>query len=142
MKAKVFQLMMLLLILVSYPSTVPAQTQDGQRKSATQDGTSVTGVVVDADGETLPGVSVRIPGRNIGVVTNENGFFSIKARPGETIVISYVGKKPVEVKAKPGTQLRIVLEDGGDALNEVVVTGIYSRNKESFTGSSKNFRSG
>ena len=72
MKAKGIQLIMLLFILVSLPATVCAQTHGGQRASATNSGTSVRGVVYDADGETLPGVSVRIPKRNIGVVSNYN----------------------------------------------------------------------
>ena len=139
MKAKGIQLIMLLFILVSLPATVCAQTHGGQRASATNSGTSVRGVVYDADGETLPGVSVRIPKRNIGVVSNEDGFFTISAKAGETLVISYVGKKPLEIKATVGEPMRIVLEDQDGALNEVVVTGIYSRNKESFTGSSKTF---
>ena len=139
MKAKGIQLILLLMILVSLPTAGYAQVRGGQKASTVNSGTSVTGVVYDADGETLPGVSVRIPKRNIGVVSNADGFFTITAKAGETLVISYVGKKPLEVKATVGEPMKIVLEDEGGALNEVVVTGIYSRNKESFTGSSKTF---
>ena len=139
MKAKGIQLLLLLAILVSFPATVCAQVHGGQRTSATNNGTSVTGVVYDADGETLPGVSVRIPKRNIGVVSNADGFFTITAKAGETLVISYVGKKPLEVKATVGEPMKIVLEDEGGALNEVVVTGIINRDKTSFTGSSSSF---
>ena len=139
MKAKGIQLILLLMILVSLPTAGYAQVRGGQKSSTVNSGTSVTGVVYDTDGETLPGVSIRIPKRNIGVVSNVDGEFKIQAKAGEVLVISYVGKKALEVKATPGKPMKIVLEDEGGALHEVVVTGIVDRDKTSFTGSTSSF---
>ena len=139
MKAKGIQLILLLMILVSFPVAGYAQARGGQRTSAVNSGTSVTGVVYDTDGETLPGVSVRIPKRNIGVVSNVDGAFTIAAKQGDVLVISYVGKKALEIKATFGKPMKIVLEDEGGALHEVVVTGIVDRDKTSFTGSTSSF---
>ena len=139
MKAKGIQLILLLMILVSLPTAGYAQVRGGQKASTVNSGTSVTGVVYDVDGETLPGVSIRIPKRNIGVVSNVDGEFTIQAKEGEVLVVSYVGKKALEVKATLGKPMKIVLEDEGGALREVVVTGIVDRDKTSFTGSTSSF---
>ena len=102
MKAKGIQLILLLMILVSLPTAGYAQVRGGQKASTVNSGTSVTGVVYDVDGETLPGVSIRIPKRNIGVVSNVDGEFTIQAKEGEVLVVSYVGKK---MKAEPFAKL-------------------------------------
>lgn len=70
------------------------------------------------------------------------GVFTLSSA-GEAVrlQISYIGKKPLQVRAVPGKPLQIVLEDDQAAIDEVVVTGIYTRKKESFTGSSQTYKS-
>ena len=59
---------------------------------------TVTGSVVDDKGEPLIGAAVRVKGTKVGVNTDINGKFSIKASPNATLEISYVGCEPVTVK--------------------------------------------
>ncbi len=102
---------------------------------------SVKGVVYDAEGEPLIGVTVRDVLNNSGTTTDMDGNFSLSSNGEATrLMISYIGKKPLEVKAVPGKPLRIVLEEDHTSMDEVVVTGIYSRKKESFTGSSQTYK--
>lgn len=58
--------------------------------NANQQKHNVTGVVTDADGSPLVGVSVLIKGSNTTTTTNENGRYAIKASNGQTLVFSYI----------------------------------------------------
>lgn len=83
----------------------------------------VSGVVTDAAGAGLPGVNVVEKGSKNGVSTDGNGAYKIKATEGSTLVFSYIGYKTVEKKANNGTINVTLSEDGGQTLDEIVVTG-------------------
>ncbi|MFV8375472.1 TonB-dependent receptor [Flavobacterium sp. LB1P62] len=83
----------------------------------------ISGVVKDNAGAGLPGVNIIEKGTNNGVSTDIDGAYKIKVKEGATLVFSYVGFNKVE-KAATGTTINIVLsEEGGQNLQEVVVTG-------------------
>lgn len=82
-----------------------------------------TGTIVDETGEPLAGVSVIVKGKAGGVTTNIDGQFSLNAKPGDTIVFSYVGYASVEVKYA-GTPINIALKPSATNLDEVVVTAL------------------
>ena len=82
-----------------------------------------TGTIVDETGEPLAGVSVIVKGKAGGVATNIDGQFSINAKPGDTIVFSYVGYASAEVKYA-GTPINIALKPSATNLDEVVVTAL------------------
>ena len=139
MKRKELHLILLLLFLLLFPSQwAMAQTDTGNDKKADQ-AVIITGVISDAEGEPLPGVTIRNIKNKRTALTNVNGEFSIPGTKGETLALSYIGKKPMQVKASIGRRMKITMEDDAESISEVVVTGIYSRNKESFTGSASSF---
>ena len=83
-------------------------------------------------------------GTQIGAVTDVDGKFSFELPKQDNLVLvfSFIGYKQQEVKvngedAKP---LAIVLKEDVTEMDEVVVTGIYQRKKESFTGSATTFK--
>ncbi|MFV5692653.1 TonB-dependent receptor [Flavobacterium sp. LT1R49] len=83
----------------------------------------ISGVVKDNAGAGLPGVNIIEKGTNNGVSTDIDGAYKIKVKEGATLVFSYVGFNKVE-KAATETTINIVLaEEGGQNLEEVVVTG-------------------
>ena len=83
----------------------------------------VSGVVKDNTGAGLPGVNIVEKGTNNGVSTNIDGAYKIKVKEGATLVFSYIGFSKVE-KAATGSTVNVVLsEEGGQALDEIVVTG-------------------
>lgn len=82
----------------------------------------VSGVVKDTNGEPLIGATVMVKGTSNGVSTDANGSFSINAKPGTTLVVSYVGHKSKEVKAANG--MNVALESTSTSLDEVVVTAL------------------
>jgi iron complex outermembrane receptor protein len=83
----------------------------------------ISGVVKDNSGAALPGVNIVEKGTQNGVSTDMNGGYKIKVKEGATIVFSYIGYSNVEKKAI-GSKIDVVLsENGGQALQEIVVTG-------------------
>ena len=97
---------------------------------------TVTGVVSEADGETLPGVSVSIKGTTQGTITNADGEYTLPAESGSVLVFTYMGKKPVEVAVGNRNIISVVMEDDTHLLEEVVVyTGYMTQKKADLTGS-------
>ena len=93
----------------------------------------VSGTVTDNSGEPIIGATVLVVGQSgNGTVTDIDGNFTLQAKPGSTLSISYIGYKNQEVKAGKG--LKIVLEDESKLLNEVVVTGYTTQRKADLTG--------
>jgi TonB-linked SusC/RagA family outer membrane protein len=93
----------------------------------------VTGTVTSKDdGSVLPGVSIRIPGTKTGTLTNDKGEYSINARPGQTLIFSFVGFLNQELKAPASGNLDVVLTLDELALNEVVITagGLTAQRRE------------
>lgn len=101
----------------------------------------IEGVVKDSKGEVLPGVTVMVKGTSVGVATDIDGKFSIEVAetPNLVLAFSFVGMKPKEVPVKVVNGkvdlLKVVLEEEETELEEVVVTGMFARKKEGFTGS-------
>jgi len=95
---------------------------------------TVTGKVVSkSTHEPLQGVSVHSKDRT--VVTDAAGAFSIPANPGDALTLSFVGMNPLVVKVTASTtELSLVMEEGSNDLNMVVVTGYKSEKKVDLTG--------
>jgi len=98
--------------------------------------TKYKGKVIGSD-DKLPiiGASIRIQGSTTGAVTDVNGEFTLTLKPGQTLVVSYIGYQSQEVKVGASTTLTVTLVAGSNALNEVVVTGYGSQRKKDITGS-------
>lgn len=95
-------------------------------------GGSVTGTVLDENGEPVIGASVLIKGTKTGVVTNIDGKFTLDNAAGKTLVITYIGYDKREVKAKNG--MKVSLTSNATELGGVVVTGMQKVDKRLFTG--------
>ena len=96
---------------------------------------SVQGVVVSAtDGEPLIGASVVSSAKGtLGVSTDFDGKFAIKLPENSSIPVTYVGFKPLTLKATP--EMTIKLEEDTELLDEVVVVGYSTEKKSDLTGS-------
>jgi hypothetical protein len=96
-----------------------------------QSSITVKGTVKDAKGEPIVGASVIEKGTSNGTVTDMDGNYVLKAKPGSTLVISYVGFVAQEFKA--GSKSNITLAEDQKALNEVVVIGYGTQRKGDVT---------
>ncbi len=98
---------------------------------------TVTGTVKDVDGMTLPGVTIQVKGTTLGFTTNVEGKFDfdLPKRDGLVLIFSFVGYQKQEIALKKDNKpLMIVMKNDMAEIDEVVVTGIFNKPKESFTG--------
>lgn len=86
-----------------------------------QQSSSITGTVTDGT-DPIIGATIKVKGDKAGAITDLDGKFSIKVRPGTMLEISYVGYITTEVKARQG--MTVVLKEDNKALDEVVVTAL------------------
>ncbi len=99
--------------------------------------TTVTGVVKDATGETLPGATIVVKGTAKGTLSDVNGKFSLKVtNPNSDILkVTFVGMGVKEVPLKGKTSgLVITLSSGSKQLEEMVVVGYGTMKKKDLTG--------
>lgn len=106
---------------VGMAGTQPAAS--GYTAMAQSNNSKVSGVIRDANGEPLVGATVRVKGTTIGTTTDVDGKYSIKASKGSTLVVTYIGSKPQEIKVT-GSNMDVNLAQGATNLDEVVVTAL------------------
>ena len=106
---------------------------------------TLKGKVIDAaDGYPIIGASVVVDGTKLGAITDVDGNFELKIPKKKCdIVISCIGYEDevmVYTLNNASSFGRIVMSANAEQLADVVVTGVYERKKESFTGSSATFK--
>lgn len=93
----------------------------------------VSGIVQDATGEPLIGVSILEVGTNNGTVTDIDGKFSLTVNRGAKISFSYVGYTPQTLAAT--NSMTVVMQEDSKLLNEVVVVGYGTMRRKDVTSS-------
>jgi TonB-linked SusC/RagA family outer membrane protein len=87
-------------------------------------GTVIKGTVSDEQGVTLPGVTVKVKGTSVGVITDVNGNYSIQVPPsGKTLVFSFIGMQTREISIGSKTIIDLKMALSSTALTDVVVIG-------------------
>ena len=100
------------------------------------------GSVKDVDGLPLPGVAVQVKGTSQGTTTDADGEYYIMVKGVEkpVLVFSFIGMETQEVAYEKGKhRINITMKEAQQELEEVVVMGILTKNKNSFTGSAASF---
>lgn len=98
----------------------------------------VKGNVIDENGEPLIGATVKVEGTSLATATNIDGDYSIDVPAGKkaTLLISYIGYKPVTLTVEPGqNDLKTALEVNTNTMDEVVVIGYGTAKKTALTSS-------
>ena len=104
---------------------VPAVSQSDKK---------ITGTVLDATGMPVIGANVMVKGTTNGTITDMEGKFSLEAREGAVLVISYIGFANQEIKVRKQTNLSIALKEDSKALDELVVVGYGVQKKANLSG--------
>lgn len=118
------------MLICPLPQAFRAQAATSQ---AEQGRITAKGVILDAQGEPVIGASVFEKGnQSNGVVANVDGTFSISVPAGATLVFSSIGYTTQEVAAS--ANMRVVMSEDSEMLEDVVVVGYGVQRKESLTG--------
>ena len=122
------------IILSLAPKAPVASVSETVSAQEPQPATFAKGVVRDASGEPLIGVSIVVKGTMRGVATDLDGSFSIEARAGEVLEISSIGYLPQEIRAVTDKAMTIVMAEDSEMLEETVVIGYGVQKKSDVTG--------
>ena len=96
-------------------------------------GLTVKGVVKDNTGMGVIGANILVKGTTNGTITDFDGNFTLEAKKGDVIVISFIGYKTQELPA--AATMNVTLQDDTEVLDDVVVIGYGSVKKNDATGS-------
>ena len=99
------------------------------------DSKKVSGNVTDQNGEPLIGATVKVKGTDTGAITDAKGNFSLNTPDQSTVIISYIGYTPMEVKVGSQSNLKIRLTENSKSLDEVVVVAFGTQNRQTMTSS-------
>lgn len=95
----------------------------------------ITGVVVDATGESIIGANVLEVGTTNGVITDIDGNFTLTVGTDAKIQVSFIGYVSQTITVGDKNQIKVTLKDDSQALEEVVVIGYQTVKRKDLTGS-------
>ncbi len=97
--------------------------------------TSISGKVTDKQSNNpLIGATIIEKGTTKGVLTDQDGNFTINVSPNAIIVVSFVGMRSEEIQIKDSSPLNISMIESISQLDEIIVTGYQSQKKVDLTG--------
>ena len=119
------------------PVSAKAEVQPTTKMSNQQEnGIKVSGTVVDAEKNPLPGVTVSVKGTKIMTVTDIDGHFYLTVPDKSAVLVAgYVGFKTQEIKVANNINFNITLQEDVTGLDEVMVVGYGNQKKLSVIGS-------
>lgn len=120
-KLKSISQMVILVLFLFIAGTVSAQT--------------VSGNVVDETGEAVIGATVLEKGTQNATVTDFEGNFTIKMGSGKVLTISFIGMQSQDVNVAGKDNIKVVLKEDANVLQDVVVVGYGTMKKTDLTGS-------
>ena len=104
--------------------------------SMLQEGHTVTGKVIDVNGDPIIGATVVIRGTTIGTITDAQGNYTLQnVSAGDFLVFSFVGMETSEVAVNDQTSIDLTMKETSVGLDEVVVIGYGSIQKRDLSGS-------
>jgi TonB-dependent starch-binding outer membrane protein SusC len=128
-------LMLILSMCLVIPSFATDRASDEMNSNSSMQSKTITGKVLDADGLSLPGVSVVVKGSTIGTITDIDGKFSLNVpATAKTLLFTFIGMKTEEVAIGSQTQINVTLTPDVVSLDEVVAIGYGSMERNNVTG--------
>lgn len=113
--------------IMVYPA--PLQQSKLQQKHV------VKGVVTDASGAPLPGVTVVVVGSSRGVITDVDGNFEIDVDPAGQLIFSFIGMSDQQIEVSNRTVINVILQEKSEELEDVTVVAFAKQKKESVLAS-------
>lgn len=97
----------------------------------------IEGIVQDESKQPLPGVTVLLKGTTLGTATDMDGKYKLTLpsnTPNPALVFSFIGMKTQEIAYSGQNKVNVTMAQEASEIDEVVVTGIFQKAKESYTG--------
>ncbi|MDI3320288.1 SusC/RagA family TonB-linked outer membrane protein [Pinibacter soli] len=123
-------------IILSHKESATAQEPAQLRGDTSVHPAPVSGMIYNTEGLPLQGATVTVKGTKVSTSSNTKGQFKINASASDVLVISYVGYSPAEIAVSQNSPMSIKMSLDDRRMNDVVITGMFNRKAESFTGSS------
>ncbi len=101
----------------------------------------VKGTIVDKNGNPIASATIHVKGKKISTTSGQDGSFTIEAAPGDVLEVSNVGFKTQEYTITAGQPVRILLAEGANSLEDVVVIGYGTQKKRLLTGAVSEIKS-
>ncbi|MDR1154442.1 MAG: TonB-dependent receptor [Bacteroidales bacterium] len=112
-----------------------AAAGDKEKAVRMQQQITVTGIVIDESGESLPGAAVRVQGSTRGVTTDLDGSYSINVQATDVLEISFIGYETTVIAVENRRKIDVVLKAKTSELEEVTVVAFAKQKKESVIAS-------
>jgi len=90
----------------------------------------IRGIVVDDQGEPLPGATIQEKGTTNGTITDVEGQFALKVQEQSVIIVSFIGFTNKEVTIDSRVEYHIALDPDIESLEEVVVVGYGTKKRD------------
>jgi len=125
----------ILVITMLLTGYIPVTTAGEVKTAFIQQQITVTGVVTDENGETLPGATILVKGSTRGVTTDVDGSYSINVEPDGILEITFIGYEMMEIPVLERRRIDITLVPKANELDEVTVVAFAKQKKESVIAS-------
>lgn len=103
---------------------------------------SISGLVTDESNTPLPGVSIIVVGTSIGVTSDFDGNFTLQdISASSSLEVSYIGMETQIVKVGSQSQIKVLLKESSESLDEVVVVGYGTTSRKLVTGAISSVKS-
>ncbi len=96
---------------------------------------AVSGKVSAANGDPIPGATIRVKGSAGGTFTNSKGQYSLTVPEGSVLIFSSIGYEDLEVSVEGRSTIDVVLKSSTKSLDQVIVVGYGTQRKIDVTGS-------
>lgn len=94
----------------------------------------VRGMITDASGKPLEGVTISVKGKSSATTTSSDGTFTIDAPKGSVLTVSYVGYEDQQVPVLTIQNMKVVLKERVNTMDNVIVIGYGTQQKRDLTG--------
>lgn len=95
---------------------------------------TISGTVVDQEGNPIPGATISVPGTGTGTATDLDGKYSLSVPEGSTVVFSFIGYVSQRIEVGSQSTINVTLNEDIAALEEVVIVGYGTQKKVNLTG--------
>ncbi|SHJ56968.1 TonB-dependent receptor [Pseudozobellia thermophila] len=116
---------------IRQPAEKEQKTKNPPKKDVQE---QVSGLVLDMDGQPLPGANILEKGTTNGTQTDFDGNFSITVGEDAILVFSYIGFSTQEVPVDGQTNLTVTMSENAASLEEVVLVGYGTQSRAKVTG--------